>query len=65
MLKKVLLYASTLIHLFNQICHDVKSAECRHIKGTTHSMQKFSLAANSLEDQVTESQRKLTNIGQF
>jgi len=41
-LKKTL---SLSIHLFSQICYHVKSAECKHIKGTTHDVQKFSLPA--------------------
>lgn len=41
-LKKTL---SLSIHLFSQICYHVKSAECKHIKGTTHNVQKFSLPA--------------------
>lgn len=45
MLKKILLYASSVIHLFSQIYRCVKSAECKHIKGTTHNMKKFNLDA--------------------
>ena len=46
MLKKIVFYAFSVIHLFSQICHHVNSAECKHIKGTTHNVKKFSLAAH-------------------
>lgn len=42
-LRKFPLYASTVTYLFSQICHHVKSAECKPIKRTTHNVQKCSL----------------------
>lgn len=44
--------ASSVIRLFSQICHHVKSAESKNIKGMTHNVKKFSLAAHFLEIRI-------------
>lgn len=50
--KKILLYASSVTHLFSQICHHVKSADCKCIIGITHNVKKFSLAAHFWETSI-------------